>query len=271
MFRLGFSSLACPDHDIEQLIRLATANGYTGVELRFVRGQLDLTQLPEFDTAHIATTRQRFTDAGIQVVCIDTSVRQNALDEPTRAAEVAAARANALIASGLGAPYLRVFGGPVSADQDRELTLDGIARGLSVVGAVAAEHGVTAVLESHDDFCTSASILDLYRRGMSPLVKVLWDTLHTYRYGESPEQTWAQIGHLVRHVHMKDSYIADEDGFDFAPTGEGTVPLQEIVRVLRTHGYDGYVHFEWEKAWHPELADGEIAVPQFARYMAGVR
>jgi sugar phosphate isomerase/epimerase len=271
VFRLGFSSLACPDYDVDQLISLATSNGYSGVELRFVRGQVDLTQLPEFGVAELATTRQRFADAGVEVVCIDTSVRQSMLDGPTRAAERAAARANVQIAVGLGAPYIRVFGGPIPAEQDRERTLDAIAEGLSVVGEEAAAHGVTAVLESHDDFCTSESILDLYRRGMSPLVKVLWDTLHTYRYGETPEHTWGQIGPLVSHVHVKDSYVADEHGFDFAPTGEGVIPLEDIVRVLRTGGYEGYVHFEWEKAWHPEIADGEIAVPQFARYMAGVR
>lgn len=270
MFQLGFSSLACPDYDLDQLIDLATRNGYAGVELRFVRGEVDLTKLEEFSPAKIGETRQRFADAGLTVACIDTSVRQNSLDETTRAAEQENARANVRIAVGLGAKYVRVFGGPIPADQDREKTLDAIASGLGVIADEAAGSGVTAVLESHDDFSTSGSILDLYRRGASEKLQVLWDALHTHRHGESPEYTWSQIGHLVRHVHVKDSYVATPEGFDFAPTGEGTVPLADIIGVLKRNGYSGFVDFEWEKAWHPEIADAEVAVPLFARYMAGV-
>lgn len=270
MFQLGFSSLACPDYDVDQLIDLATRSGYAGVELRFVRGQVDLTTLEEFSPAKIGETRRRFSDAGLTVACIDTSVRQNALDEETRAAQQENARANVQIAVGLGAKYIRVFGGPIPGSQDREKTLDAIAVGLGAIAEEAAESGVTAVLESHDDFSTSGSILDLYRRGASDKLQVLWDTLHTFRHGESPEYTWSQIGHLVKHVHMKDSYVATPEGFDFAPTGEGTIPLSEIVAVLTRNGYSGFVDFEWEKAWHPEIEDAEVAVPLFARYMAGV-
>lgn len=268
-FPIGFSTLACPDYDLDGIISLATRSGYTGIELRFVRGEVDLTALEEFSPARLTETRARFADAGLTVVCVDTSVRQCSLDENVREKERANARANVRIAAGLGAPFIRVFGGPIVPEQDRERTLDAIAHGLGTVADEAADEGVTALLESHDDFSTSASILDLYSRGASDSLKVLWDTLHTYRHGETPEYTWSQLGPLVRHVHMKDSHVANADGFDFALTGEGTVPLLDILAVLRRNDYAGFVHFEWEKAWHPEIEDAEISVPHFARYLAG--
>ena len=269
MFKLGYSSLACPQYSVEQLIALATENGYAGVELRFVRGTFDLTSLEEFSPARIADTRKLFVDAGLEVPCIDTSVRQSALDEATREQHRAMARSFVKIAVGLGSPCLRVFAGPIPAGQDPERTTDAIAAGLALVANEAAESGVTVVLESHDDFSTSDSILDLMDRGAGPNLRVLWDTLHTYRHGESPEYTWSKIGHLIRHVHVKDSHVANANGFDFALAGEGIIPIDDILGVLRANDYDGFVDFEWEKAWHPEIEAGEIAVPQFARYMSG--
>jgi hypothetical protein len=34
-------------------------------------------------------------------------------------------------------------------------------------------------------------------------------------------------------------------------------------------GYRGYYCFEWEKAWHPEIDDPEVAFPHFAKVIRG--
>ncbi|HET7724460.1 MAG TPA: hypothetical protein VFK68_07460, partial [Propionibacteriaceae bacterium] len=62
--------------------------------------------------------------------------------------------------------------------------------------------------------------------------------------------------------------VASPDQSDFALPGEGNAPLREIVSTLVDNGYAGYVDFEWEKAWHPEIEPPEVAIPAFARYMA---
>jgi sugar phosphate isomerase/epimerase len=268
MISLGFSTIACPDYDVDGVIALAKANGCAGVEIRFLRGTTDLTSLPEFSPAGLADTRRRFADAGIDVFGIDTGVRMAALDPATRDQQMADARANLAIAEALGARYLRVFGGPLPPEQDRERTLDAIAAGLGAVADMTAEHGVTTLIETHDAFCRSDSILDLYRRGASANLAVLWDTLHTWRFGETAAETYARIGDRVRHVHVKDSTVANSERFDFALPGEGVVPILSFVDLLEARGYDGYVSFEWEKGWHPEIAGPEIAIPHFARFMA---
>ena len=35
------------------------------------------------------------------------------------------------------------------------------------------------------------------------------------------------------------------------------------------NGYKGYYCFEWEKAWHPEIEDPDVAFPQYADVMRG--
>jgi hypothetical protein len=48
-------------------------------------------------------------------------------------------------------------------------------------------------------------------------------------------------------------------------TGEGEVPVQTQVQVLAKAGYKGYYGFEWEKKWHPEIEEPEVAFPHFAK------
>ena len=133
----------------------------------------------------------------------------------------------------------------------------------------ASARGVTALLETHDAFSTSTSILDLFSRGVSQNLGVLWDTLHTHRHGETAAHTWAQLGPRIKLVHLKDSAKSSAAGFDLVLTGEGTAPIPSFLEVLKNANYNGYVDFEWEKAWHPEIEEPEVAIPHFARYMSG--
>ena len=269
MFKLGFSTLGCPNYDIDQVIALAKDNNFSGVEIRFIRGEVDLPKLEEFSPTTIGRTRRRFEDKGIQVVCIDTSIRMNSLDESERRKQLESSRVLCAIAEGLGARYLRVFGGPIPEDQDREATLNAIVLGLSKVADETSARGVTTLLETHDYFSTSHRILDLVSRGASGNLGMLWDTLHTYRHGESGAHTWAQLGQRIKHVHVKDSAKSSPEGFALVLTGEGKAPIPSFLEVLKMANYDGYVHFEWEKAWHPEIEEPEVAIPHFARYMSG--
>ena len=39
----------------------------------------------------------------------------------------------------------------------------------------------------------------------------------------------------------------------------------KALSVLRELNYNGYVSFEWEKYWHPEIEEPEVALPDFIR------
>jgi len=269
MFKLGFSTIGCPDYGIDQVIALARANRFSGIEIRHLRGTVDLPSLAEFSSpAGLSDTRRRFDDAGIEVVGINTGVRMNSLDVATREKNMTAARNNLAIAEALGARYLRLFGGPIPPEQDREKTLDAIAAGLGRIADMTMPSGVQSLIETHDDFCKAPSVLDLYKRGASKNLGVLWDTLHSYRHGETGAQSWSKLGDRIRLVHVKDAYKATPTAFDFALTGEGSVPIMSFVDVLRRNNYNGYVNFEWEKGWHREIAEPEVAIPHFAKFMA---
>jgi sugar phosphate isomerase/epimerase len=48
--------------------------------------------------------------------------------------------------------------------------------------------------------------------------------------------------------------------------GEGQLPLAESIALLHASGYDGWLQFEHEKRWHPELLEPEVAFPAFTAW-----
>ena len=50
-------------------------------------------------------------------------------------------------------------------------------------------------------------------------------------------------------------------------TGKGEVPVKEQVRVLAANGYKGFYCYEWEKKWHPEIEEPEVAFPHYVGVM----
>ena len=72
----------------------------------------------------------------------------------------------------------------------------------------------------------------------------------------------------IRHTHLKDSIGIGSDR-KYVLTGRGNIPIQRQINSLRSSGYQGFYCFEWEKVWHPDLIDPEIAIPDFARVVGG--
>jgi fatty-acyl-CoA synthase len=72
--------------------------------------------------------------------------------------------------------------------------------------------------------------------------------------------------HLA-HVHVKDARRVSSEQWELVLLGEGEVPVREQLQLLHRHGYDGYISVEWEKHWHPEIPDPEIALPQHIAWL----
>jgi sugar phosphate isomerase/epimerase len=101
----------------------------------------------------------------------------------------------------------------------------------------------------------------------APGTGLVWDTHHTVvEGGEAPDATWAAIGKWVHHTHIKDSVAADRDR-RYVLLGTGTVNVKTIVASLVKGGYQGLYNFEWEKVWHPDIEEPEVAFPQYAQTM----
>jgi sugar phosphate isomerase/epimerase len=264
---IAFSTLGCPAWDWPRILEFAHQHGFSAIELRGLQGNLDLPSHAVFAADRIEQTKKEIRDHKLRIACVSSSANLYMEDADKRAKELADARRFIDLASTLGAPYVRVFGGKAQSDNapvPDDPTKARVAAGLRELGQYAGPKAVTVIIESHDHFTSSATLKDVLKAADSEHVGLLWDAHHTFAASnEDPEFTVKQLGPWIRHTHLKDSVGKGEDR-KYVLTGTGNVPIERQIKALQSIGYKDFYCFEWEKVWHPDLADPEIAIADFA-------
>jgi len=264
---LAFSTLGCPAWEWKKILEFAQANGFAAIELRGLVGNLDLPSSPEFAHGRIAQTKREIADHGLKISDLGSSSEMHVADAGQRAKQLADARRFIDLASELGTPYVRVFGNKIEGPKKEVIAR--VADGLHQLGEYAGPRGVTVIIESHGDFIDSPTLKEVLTRADSNNVALLWDAHHTFVDGhEQPERTVAELGKWIRHTHLKDSAPAGPER-KYVLTGKGDVPVGRQVTALREIGYKGYYCFEWEKMWHPDILEPEVAFPDYVRVVSG--
>ncbi len=241
--------------------------GYAAVELRGIEGEMDLAKRPEFIGTRIEQTQKDLAALNLKISDLGASSRMHEADPKVRAAQLDEGRRFIDLANRLGVPYVRVFGDKVPAGDTKQAATARVIEGLRTLGEHAKGSGVSVIIESHGDFTDAPSLLEILKGAAMPNVALLWDAHHTcVASKEDPAATYKLVGSYVRHTHLKDSR-PEGTGIRYVLTGSGTVPVRETVAVLAKAGYRGYYGFEWEKAWHPEIEEPEVAFPHYAELM----
>lgn len=263
----AFSTLGCPEYTVEQVAHAAVEYGFDAVSIRTISGSVDLVSLEPFRPGGIARTRRIFEESGIAVICFSSGVMFNAASEEELLRNLDSGKRYVDLAAEFSAPWIRVFGGGISPEMGVERTTQQIAAWIDRLAGYATGSGVRVLLETHDDFSTASRVAPVLSLCRSSNVGVIWDIAHSILHGEDFPDTWRMIGERVYNVHIKD-VDQDTGGTDrLTLCGEGTLPIREIVSTLESDGYAGYYEFEWEKAWHPELAEPEVAFPHYIDFM----
>jgi sugar phosphate isomerase/epimerase len=265
--KISFSTLGCPDRTLAQALEIGVRAGYNGIELRFLEGEASLWKLPSFQGEGLQKTRKRVADSGLAVCCLDTSCRfdspqkserQRWIDEGLRMAELAAE---------LHSPGVRVFGDRIDSASTRDATQGWLVDSLNTLIEKTKHLPAGVWLETHGDFSSAAQLQSLL--SACPNLGLVWDSASAFiECGERPLEHGLALQSSVCHVHIKDLRNVDNI-WKPVLTGEGQFPLAEIRSALETMNYDGFLSFEWEKKWHPEIELPEIAIPHFANWFRG--
>jgi sugar phosphate isomerase/epimerase len=267
---IAFSTLGCPAWEWSKILDYASAHNFSAIELRGLEGNLDLPCHAVFATTRMARTRSEIRTHDLSIACVSSSAHMDETEPAKRKKELSDAKRFIDLAAELNAPYVRVFGtGSDQSAAPSEDLKERVASGLKELGEYAAGRNVTVILESHDNLITSPVLSDVLRRADSDHVALLWDAHHTFADGkEDPEFTVNKMAKWIRHTHLKDS-VSDGKERKYVLTGRGDVPIKRQVAALQKLGYKGFYCFEWEKVWHPDLTDPEIAIADYARVMSG--
>ncbi len=263
---LAFSTLGCPDWDFHKIVNFAVDNGYQGIEVRGLLREMDLTKSPLFATPQsrknavslMKEKELRFCGLGSSAMLhmAAPAERNKNLEEAKRFID---------LAHEINCPYVRVFPNKLPKDQEKNQTMDLIVGGLRELGSHAKGSKVSVLLESHGDLIYSEDLEVIMHAAASAQVGLIWDIANCWSVTkEPPSLVYKRLKEYIRHTHLKDGKLGDK-GLDYTLFGQGDVPLAEAIRALIAGGYKGYYSFEWEKLWHPEILEPEVALADFPK------
>lgn len=267
--KFAYSTIACHEWSLNHIIEKTNEWGFDGVEIRGISGEMDIIKLPEFSLKNVNETKQKFTDAGIEPAFIATSCKYHFPDKTEREQQIERTRKYIELAAALGLGSIRILGDRIPDDMTRQQVVPYIADAMHIIGEFAGEYGIRLLVETHGDFVHSHHLTELINKSDSEQIGVLWDMHNTYRVAnEAPAESWKLLGNRVGYTHIKDSQpYPNRFGFRYRLLGEGDVPYQEMLKVLHSAGYQGYVSTEWERLWMPELEPPDIVMPHYLKVL----
>ena len=262
--RLSFSTLGCPDWEFQKIVDFATANNYTGIELRGIKRELDLTKCDEFKTPQvIQQTMSLLKQKDLHFVDLGSSCNLHIADASERKKNLDEGRTFIDLAKQLHCPYIRVFPNIFPKDQEKNATMDRMISGLLELGDHAKGSNVTVLMETHGDMVHSEDIEKVMTSALHPHVGLVWDVANMWSITkEPPVDVYKKLKKYIRHTHIKDGKMVN-GSIQYVLLGEGDVPIFSAIDALHKDGYRGYYSFEWEKLWHPEIAEPQIALADY--------
>ena len=265
---LSFSTLGCPDWDFQKIVSFASQHGYKGVEVRGLQRQLDLPQCPEFSNlTNIRATMQMMKQNGLRFIGLGSSATLHFKEGEERQKNLADGRRFIDLAEKINCPYVRVFPNKFPEDQDKQGTIQLIVDGLLELGEYGKKRNVTVLMETHGDVVRIADLEQVMIAARHSHVGLLWDVSNMWTITKEPvQEAYQKLKPYIRHTHLKDAVLV-EGKLQYKLLGKGEVPIFDAIGVLDEGGYKGFYSFEWEKMWHPEIAEPEIALADYPRAM----
>lgn len=261
--KLAFSTIACPAWDFDEIFSTAVDFGFNGIEIRGISSEMYAPAIKVFSDDNIQKTKERMSKANLEISCLTSSACLAEYDEKDKS--VVEAKAYIDLAQKLGCKYVRVMPTGVPHKDGGDIKL--CKKQYLDICNYGQAKGVTPIMETNGMFADT-KVLKEFMQAIDSLNKgVLWDINHPYRFnGENIDETIANIGSYVKHIHIKDS-IVENGGTVYKLLGYGDIPIKKAIKALNEIGYNGYLSLEWVKRWNQNLEEPYIVIPNYAGYM----
>ncbi|NMA47330.1 MAG: sugar phosphate isomerase/epimerase [Lentisphaerae bacterium] len=265
--KLAISTLGCPEWNFMKILTEFSICGVKGLEVRGLDGEMEADKISWFMPENMAETQKLMKRFGLEWVGFGTSA--NFHDEKSCANNIATAKRAIDVCQRMGIPAIRVFGDQIKEPDQRDAIIQRVIAALQELSDYGAAKGVGVNLEIHGNF-NSVEVIE-------PIVKalknnkafgILWDVQHSDKVcGDDFMPFYQLIKPKLKHVHIKDHKRGEDGQFKLCMVGEGDIPLEKIIKQLLDDKYKGFFSLEWEKKWHPDLAEPDVVFPAFVSFM----
>lgn len=266
--KLCFNTLACPDWSLREVLKNAKKYGYQAVEIRGIKGDVDILNSPEFAPSKITGIRKISEEFGVKVLNLNSSVVLHEYEPEKRAKNLDTAKRYIDLAQQLDCPFVRVFPDKFPKEKSKEFALDTIKSNYETLIDYCKGSKVKVLLDAHGDLVWSKDLLKMMQGLDKKHVGIIWDFFNMHLMTkESPQKMYETLKSYIEIVQIKDGFFKPNNTYEYTLTGKGEVPINEILRTIEGDKYKGFISFEWEKRWHPELPNPEVALPQFVDWL----
>jgi sugar phosphate isomerase/epimerase len=275
--KISLASKVVPDRTPEEVVDLAAALGYGGVEWFCLPQHLPVVVPAE----RVASLGRRTRAAGLETVCLSTYAGGFAdLDDAACEAQLRVFARYVEIAAELRCSLLRLWpddmGRRLREPVDERL-LQRVAGYFRRAADRAAEAGIRVAAEMHQTIGADARLLlRLLEAVDRPNVGAIYDPANLYLakrpYGRDVTEPLAE---RILHVQLKEAslsrptppHLADEPALRFGGTfdlltGEGEVDFPAVIAALRAIDYAAWLSVECHASPRPNMDSAAIAAAE---------
>ncbi len=227
------------DMTVVRLIRLCTASGLAGVELRTTHAHGVEVSLSAPERAEV---RKKFEDAGIAIAGLGSAFEFHSNDPDELEKNVQGSIEYAKLAADVGAPGIKVRPNGIPAGEDPEITLERIGKAWGRVAAAAADMGVQVRMEVHgkEETRSLPNIRKMLDYADHPNALVCWNS----NASDMDEHggiraNFDLVKHAIGEVHITE-------------IGLYQYPWQQLFTLLKEINYTGFCLAEIPENPDPE-------------------
>ena len=258
--KLALNGATTMKADLTTDIRAANTAGFDCLEIW-------ASKLRDFLKSHTtAELKSLFTEQAIEPYSINSIERVTFRDAEGHKALLDECEELCRIASEIDCPYIVVVPGLMPENASRELVIEESVRVLTELSAVAARQNVALAFEFLGQTDCSVQTLELadeiVRRVARPNVGLVIDSFHFYAGGSKVESILELDPERLFIFHINDAEDRPRDELEdrhrLLP-GLGILPLEEIIKALRSISYDRVTSVEIFRPEYWELSPAELA------------
>lgn len=261
-YSIAFSTLGCPDMSLDDIVSMTSAFAFDGVELR---GGPSGHISPVISNEQRKKIRTYFSRTHIDPFSVTAYTHFNDKSKVKRKEQETLLIDYCQLANDIGAKYVRSFIGPIPNEGHRERVTDWAILSFQNVCDSIEGMDISIAIENHDSWSSVFSMKPIF--DALPRTSLLWDVAHSLRSGDIPESVITTFISRFAYLHIKDEISSKGSSYTAVLPGSGNIHIKPILEQLASTPFEGYLCFEWEKAWNPNLPSLKEALGYFKRWI----
>lgn len=225
--------------DLDEQLQVARQHGQKFIELRSVWG----INVLELSDEQVETIADKIAEHGVQVSSIGSPLGKSKILDPFEP-QIEKMQRAVEVAKRFGAGFIRVFSFYLPEGANHEDYREEVIRRMRVLTEIAERNELVLLHENEKHIYGDIPerCLHILQAVNSPSLKAAFDPANFIQCGVKPMPgAFELLQSHVFYIHIKDALL---DGGQVVPVGQGDGGCREMLQLLHSQGYNGFLSLE---------------------------